>query len=88
MRDCEGSMVRDCWVVFGFFETEVFVVNPYFRSSCAALDTGFQSLVRSQGARYLDETTACGNCCTTSGLKPKADDLERWVLQGMEGYGI
>lgn len=74
--------------MFGFVETEVFVVDPYFRSSCATLDTGFPSPARSQGARYLDETTACGNCCTTSGLKPKADDLERWVLSGMEGYGI
>lgn len=88
MRDYEGSMVRDCWVVFGFVETEVFVVDPYFRSSCATLDTGFPSPAHSQGARYLDETTAYGNFCTTSGLKPKADDLERRVPSGMEGYGI
>ena len=88
MRDCEGSMVRDCWIVFGSVETEVFVVRPYFRSSCATSDTGFPSLAHSQGVSYSDETAACGNCCTTSGLKLKADDLERWVLSVMEGYGI
>lgn len=81
-------MARDRWVVFGVVETEVFVVNPYFRSSCATFDTGFPKPARSQRARHLDETAACGNCCTTSGLRLKADDIERWVLSGMEGYGI
>jgi len=87
MRDCEGSLGRD-WVVFGFVETEVFVVNPYFRSSCASSNMVFPSPAHSQGVRYPDETAACGNCYATSGIKGlEAYKHKRWVLTGMEEYG-
>jgi hypothetical protein len=81
LRRQHGERVLGC---FDFVETEVFVVNPYLRSSCGTSDTGCPSPVRSQGSRYIDETEAYTSRCTALGLKLQR---LRSRVMGTLGYG-